>query len=159
LDAIAAGNGVYPDDEPFVVARGQARIWQLDTRLVSETRGAYPILKAGGQTVQEVARSVRVSGVTPGSSGAAGLTAAHNASYHGGTVVYSVKSWLSGNAIRVDPERYQVTRDDILGIDWDSSNTSTPANLANVRAPLLIMGMTGHYWMVSSEIFFNSAAG
>ena len=156
--AIAAGKGVYHDDEPFVVARGQARVWQLDTRLVSETRGTYPILTADGQTVQDRARSVRVSGVTPGSSGAAGLTAAQNASYHGGTVVYSVKSWLSGNAISVDPERYQVTRDNIVGIDWDSSNTSTPANIANIRAPLLIMGMTGHYWMVPSEIFFNAAA-
>src|SRR5579864_3535835 len=41
MSAIQAGRGLYPDDEPFPVARTQARIWQLDTRMVSHTRGAY----------------------------------------------------------------------------------------------------------------------
>jgi len=71
--------------------------------------------------------------------------------------MYTVKSWLSSNALRVDPERYRMTEDSIEGIDWQSSNTSTPANIAGVRAPLLIMAMTGHYWMVSSEIFYQRA--
>jgi hypothetical protein len=155
---IRTGHGLYADDEPFPVARTQARIWQLDTHMVSHTRGAYPVLRADGTSKVEVARSVRVAGVTRGSAGSAAMSAAENASYHGGAVMYTVKSWLSSNAIHVDPERYDVAEDDIRGIDWSSSATSTPANLSGTRVPLLILAMTGHYWMVPSEIFFAAAA-
>jgi len=51
-----------------------------------------------------------------------------------------------------------VTEDSIRGVDWNSSNTSTPANLAGVRVPLLIMGMTGFYWMVVQETFYDYAS-
>jgi hypothetical protein len=155
---IGQGQGIFPDDEPFLLARGQARLWQLDTSLISHTRGAYPILKPDGSTVIDVARSVRVAGVTPGSAGEPGLTGRTNASFAEGAVNYTVMSWLSNNALRVDPERYTVTEDSIEGIDWSSSNTSTPANVGGVHVPLLIMSMTGHYWMVPSEIFYQRAA-
>jgi pimeloyl-ACP methyl ester carboxylesterase len=158
LAAIERGEGLYPDDEPFILARGQARIWQLDTRVVSRTRGAYPILRPDGSTIVDVPRSVRVAGVTPGSGGAAGLTSRQNASWSQGAIPYSVRSWLSSNAIRVAPERYGAGEDDVHGIDWHSSNTSTPMNLEGARAPLLIMAMTGHYWMVPGEIFLQHAA-
>jgi hypothetical protein len=158
LAAIRSGHGLYPDDEPFPVARTQARIWQLDTRMVSRTRGAYTVLKANGVSSVEVARSVRVAGVTRGSAGAAAMSAAENASYHAGAVMYTVKSWLSSNAIGVDPGQYAVTEDALRGIDWSSSATSTPANLGGTHVPLLILAMTGHYWMVPSEIFYESAA-
>jgi hypothetical protein len=73
-------------------------------------------------------------------------------------VSYTVRSWLSGNALRVDPERYRVTEDVIEGIDWHSSNTSTPANLEGVHVPTLLLAMTGHYWMVSAELFLEHSA-
>jgi hypothetical protein len=157
-DAILQGRGLFPDDEPFLLARGQARLWQLDTSLISHTQGAYPILKPDGSTVVDVPRSVRVAGVTPGSGGESGLTAKTNASYAEGAINYTVTSWLSSNALRVDPERYTVTEDSIQGIDWSSSNTSTPANMEGVHVPVLIMSMTGHYWMVPAEIFLQHAA-
>jgi hypothetical protein len=158
LAAIERGDGQYPDDEPFILARGQARIWQLDTSVVSRTRDAYPILRPDGATIVDVPRSVRVAGVTPGSGGAAGLTPRQNASWSQGAFPYSVRTWLSGNAVGVDPERYTASEDDVQGVDWRSSNTSTPLNLEGVRVPLLIMAMTGHYWMVPGEIFLNHAA-
>ena len=158
LELIQQGRGRFPDDEPFPLARAQARIWQLDPRLVSRTKGAYPILRADGSTLVDVPRSVRVAGVTPRSGGSPALTAAQNASWSSGAIAYSVKTWLSSNAIRADPERYAITEDDVRGIDWNSSNTSTPANLGGVRVPLLIMAMTGHYWMTPGEIFFQHAA-
>lgn len=158
MQAITEGKGMFPDDEPFPLARSQARMWQLDPSLISRTKGAYPILRPDGSVVVDVPRSVRVAGVTPGSGGAPSLTAQQNASWAQGAVAYTVRSWLSGNALRVDPDRYSITEDDIQGIDWNSSNTSTPANLAGVHVPLLIMAMTGHYWMVPGEIFFQHAA-
>jgi hypothetical protein len=155
---IAQGKGLFPDDEPFLLARGQARLWQLDTSLISHTREAYPVLKPDGSTVVEVPHSVRVAGVTPGSGGEPSLTARTNASFVEGAVNYTVMSWLSNNALRVDRARYLVTEDSIEGIDWNSSNTSTPANIEGVHVPLLIMSMTGHYWMVPSEIFLQHAS-
>ena len=158
LDAITRGSGLYPDDEPFPVGRGQARMWQLDPSLIAHTKAAYPILKPDGSTVVDVARSVRVAGVTPGSGGAANLTASSNAAFHGGAIMYTVRTWLSSNALQVDPDRYTVTESDLQGIDWHSSSTSTPANLEGVHKPLLIMAMTGHYWLVPAEIFLRHAA-
>jgi hypothetical protein len=158
LRAIESGTSQFPDDEAFLVPRGQARIWQLDSSLVSRTRQAHPILKGDGATVVDVARSVRVAGVTPAGRGEPGLTPAMNASFHQGAVSYTVRSWLSSNALQVDPDRYNVTEDAIVGIDWHSSNTSTPANIEGVRAPTLIMAMTGHYWLVSAETFFECSA-
>ena len=96
--------------------------------------------------------------MTPGSGGEPSLTARTNASYADGAVTYTVQSWLSSNALKIDPERYTVTADSIEGIDWNSSNTSTPANMEGVHVPVLIMSMTGHYWMVPSEIFLQHAA-
>jgi hypothetical protein len=158
LAVIERGDGHFPDDEPFTLARGQARIWQLDTSIVSRTKGAYPILRPDGSTATDVPRSVRVAGVTPGSGGEPGLTPRQNASWAQGAFPYSVRSWLSGNAISVDPDRYMASEDDVQGIDWRTSNTSTPLNLEGVHVPLLIMAMTGHYWMVPGEIFLQHAA-
>jgi hypothetical protein len=107
--------------------------------------------------VIDVPRSVRVAGVTASGGGEPGLTPAVNASYAQGAVTYTVQSWLSSHALRASPERYTVTEDGLDGIDWQSSNTSTPANLEGVRAPIAIVAMTGHYWMVSAEMFFERA--
>jgi pimeloyl-ACP methyl ester carboxylesterase len=157
-DAIARGVGLFTDNEPFPVGRTSARLWQLDTSLLSHTKGSYPILKADGSSVIDIARSVRVVGVTRSSGGTAGLTADQNASWAQGAVAYTVNSWLSSNALKVDPQRYTQTADDLQGIDWASSNTSTPLNAAGVHVPLLMMSMTGHYWMVPDEIVFEHAA-
>ena len=51
-----------------------------------------------------------------------------------------------------------MTEDSSEGIDWSSSNTSTPANMEGVHVPLLIMSMTLHYRMVPAEIFLQHAA-
>jgi pimeloyl-ACP methyl ester carboxylesterase len=158
-DALNHGLGMFLDDEPFPLARGQARIWQLDPSLLSHTKDAHPVLKPDGSMAIEVPHSVRVAGVTPRSSGQSALSATTNASFNQGAVNYTVRSWLSSNALRVDPQRYKVTEDSIEGIDWHSSNTSTPANIEGVHVPLLIMSMTGHYWMVPSEIFYQHASG
>ena len=71
-DEIAAGRGLFSDDEPFLLAHAQARIWQLDTELLSRTRRAHPILKANGTTEVAIARSLRVAGVTASGGGEPG---------------------------------------------------------------------------------------
>lgn len=144
---VERGEGQFPDAEQFPVYRTDARLWQCDVRLVSHTRGQYPVLRGDGSVRVEVARTVRVPSCDPES----------NASFDGGAVQYTAEAFLSSQTIRTT-EDYDITDDDIKGIDWESSNTSTPANLEGVTEPLLIMAMTGHYWMVSSEIFYHHAS-
>jgi pimeloyl-ACP methyl ester carboxylesterase len=157
-DAIAQGKGQYPDNEPFAVGHTNARLWQLDTSLVAHTRGSYPILHPDGSSSTEVAHSVRVVGVTKSSGGAGVLNGNANSTWDQGAIAYTVNSWLSSNALKVDPQTYTQTADDIQGIDWSSTNTSTPLNAEGVHVPLLMMSMTGHYWMVPDEIVFQHAA-
>jgi pimeloyl-ACP methyl ester carboxylesterase len=146
VDRVAHGRGQFPDAEQFPVFHTDARIWQCDVRLISHTKGKYPVLRGDGTTRVEVARTVRVPSCDPES----------NASFAGGAVQFTADAFLSSQTIRVTKD-YDITEDDIKGIDWESSNTSTPANIEGVTVPLLIMAMTGHYWMVPSEIFYEHA--
>lgn len=141
---VAEGRGQFPDAAQFPVFRTDARLWQCDVRLVSRTQGAYPVLRADGSARVEVAHTVRRPSCDPQS----------NASFEGGTVQYTAEAFLSSQAIRTT-DAYDVTEDSIEGVEWESSNTSTPENIKGVPDPTLIMAMTGHYWMVSSEMFYE----
>jgi dethiobiotin synthetase len=44
------------------------------------------------------------------------------------------------------------------GIDWCSSNNSTPCALQSISVPLLITAMGGHYFIRDNEIHFEMAA-
>jgi hypothetical protein len=48
--------------------------------------------------------------------------------------------------------------DSMDGIDWCSSNNSTPCSLEKVSIPLLVTAMGGHYFIRDSEIFFDMVA-
>jgi pimeloyl-ACP methyl ester carboxylesterase len=143
---VAAGQGQFVDDEPFLAAGAnrRPRIWQPDLSMLSHTRGAYPLIHGDGQVTTEVIRSVRVpSGTTP-------TTPVLN----GGSLDTSAKRFLSTFATRALPG-YRVTEDSIEGVDWASSYTNTPSNVEGVTVPFLVMGMTGHYWLVSAEMAYQ----
>ena len=61
-----------------------------------------------------------------------------------------------GAVTRAQPD-YGVGEDFIRGVDWDSSITNTLANVPRVTAPMLIMAMTAHYWLVSAEMAYDAA--
>jgi pimeloyl-ACP methyl ester carboxylesterase len=150
LQKIEAGQGQYADDEPFIVpgARPTApKLWRPDLRLMSHTRNVFPLLRPDGSVVKQVVRTVRVPS----------LTARTTASYNDSALTTSVRRFLSTFATRTKQD-YDITEDNILGIDWNSSYGSTPGNVERVTVPLLILGMTGHYWLVSSEIAYEHAA-
>jgi hypothetical protein len=54
--------------------------------------------------------------------------------------------------------RHRASEDDITGVIYSSSNTSAPSNVEGVTVPLLIVAMTGHYFIVPDEIIYNHAA-
>src|SRR5262249_35309861 len=69
---IANGRGDFSDDSPFPTGHDAARIWQQDTRLLSHTKGQYPLITptSPNGTVQ-VINSVRVpsASVVPSTPG------------------------------------------------------------------------------------------
>ena len=148
---IAGGQGDLWDDMPFPVGHDAARIYTQDTSLLSHTKGKYPLITPMNPngTVQ-VINSVRVP-----SASAIPSTPRANDSWAGSGRDFTVHTFMSTNAINA-PD-YRLTADSIEGVDWSSSNTSTVSNVAGITAPLLIMSMTAHYWVVSSEMYYLAA--
>jgi len=141
-------SGGVSDDMPFPVGRDAARIWQQDTGLLSHTKGQYPLITptSSSGTVQ-VVHSVRVPSASPVPSSPQANDSAPNS--------FTVGTFLSTSAIKA-PD-YHLTADSIEGVDWASSNTSTVINVQGITVPLLMMSMTGHYWVVPSEMYYRAA--
>jgi hypothetical protein len=142
------GTGGGSGDTPFPVGRDAARIWQQDTILLSHTRGEYPLITptSPSGTVQ-VVHSVRVPSASPIPSSPQANDSTPNS--------FTVSTFLSTSAINA-PD-YRLTADSIEGVDWASSNTSTVINVQGITVPLLMMSMTGHYWVVPSEMYYLAA--
>jgi len=172
LAVLKTGHAAFQDDEPFVVpgATRTPRLWRPDLALLSHTKQPHLLLAGDGSERTQVVHSVRVpSGMTraapdsrdrgadrPASSDAAS-TPDVRPLLSGGTLDTGVRRYLSTFATRALPG-YDVTDSDITGIDWNSSYNSVPGSLEDVHRPLLVMGMTGHYWIVSAEIAWRHAA-
>ena len=148
---IARGKAGFPNDMPFPVGHVQARIWQPETDLLAHTKGAYPLITPASPsgTVQTI-YSVRV----PAAGGDHASTPKTNDPWRG-EGNFTVKSFLSVAAIRAP--HYRLSADSIEGVDWASTNTATVSNVGGISAPLLIMAMTGHYWIVPSEMYYRAA--
>ena len=144
---IQAGRGFYADDEPFEVHGVSSRIWMPDLRLQERTRGAYPLLHADGSVTTEIVHSVRRP------SGSARVSR----SYASALVGISVREFLCSHSLRTGAD-YAIGEDFVSGVDWDSSITSTPTNMAHVSVPTIVMPMTGHYFLVTDEIIYEHAA-
>jgi len=146
---IARGNGQYTNDTPMPVGRDSARIWEADTSLIAHTKGSFPLISPehpnGGPP--QVVRSVRVPSSDP----------ADNDAWDSSKGGFTANSFMSVAAIKAP--HLTVTDDSIGGIDWSSSNTATVNNVRGIRSPLLIMSMTGHYWLVPSEMYYDNAIG
>jgi len=149
---------LYPDNMPFIVpgADGAARLWQADTSLVNCTKNQQIFLTHTGTLNPSPGPicSVRI----PSAS------AADDDSFDSVEKV-NVRVWLGAHALRTNG-RYDQTKDDITGIDYDSSATSTVSmvkgigkhpNGSNVTTPLLIVANGGHYFLRPDEIVYENA--
>ncbi len=133
------GNYAYPDDEAFLVVRGEGgRLMQLDLSIHATTAKPQKLLKNDGSVVREIIKSVRVA--NPNS-------AAQNASFENGTRFLTVKSFLSANAVRAT--------DSMDGIDHCTSNNSPPCHLPTITVPTLVTAMGGHYFIRDNEIHYE----
>lgn len=148
---IAAGKADFPNDVPFPVGHDGARIWQPDPSLLNHTKGKYPLITPENPSgkVQTV-YSVR----NPAAGGKHASTPKTDNPW-GGKGNFTAKSFLSIAAIKAP--NYRLTADSIEGVDWASTNTATVSNVAGIGAPMLIMSMTGHYWIVPAEMYYQAA--
>lgn len=152
LDAIQTGNGNYRDDEPWVIAGATQiapcnRLFPQDIRLLSHTRQAWPLIHKDGSVTTGIIHSLRKARKAMPFTSVYGM----------GTMNTSVKTYLSAQAVRTT-EDFGYDETHIYGIDWDSSYCCTPGNMRMVKAPLLLMGMTGGYECLAAEMIWEQAA-
>ena len=145
--ALKADNGatLYQDDMAFFVPGVRARLFQPDVSMMQHSKKAYTLLKGDGTTPSEQLVSLREP------SGGIGRALTHES-----TLRISLRRWLGDHAIRTTPD-YDQTADGMTGIDWDSSATSTSTNVKTVTVPLLIMVMTGHYFIQTGELLMATS--
>jgi hypothetical protein len=151
LAAIQAGKGRFVEDEPFVVPGAALlgfnnKLFTQDIGLMAHTKRAWPLLKADGTTVTEVVHSVRVPTNTKSFTGSMR-----------GAVKTTVKGFLNSFALRVAPD-FGYDEQGVHGIDWDSSYSLTPGNVGHIKAPTLVMGMTGSWEYLAAETIFERSA-
>ena len=149
---IKGGREAFTNDLPFLFGHDAAAIWSLDPNILGHTQGAYPLITPSSPngTVQ-VVYTVR----NPAAAGSLASTPASDNTWGVDKTAYSVNTFMSVSAIKAP--RFRLTADSIEGVDWASSNTATVANVAGISKPLLVMGMTAHYWMVPAELYYKAA--
>jgi len=137
LDEInATGSG----DAPFVVPLADnARLGQIDLSVHHGTLLPRKLLKNDGTVDGRLpVNSVRVQSLSPGDE-----------TGFGSMMFLTVKSFLSVRAVR--------STDSMDGIDFCSSNNSTPCMLQQLSIPLLVTTMGGHYFIRDAEQYFDLA--
>jgi hypothetical protein len=139
---LGSDRGPFPDDNVFFIVRAAgARL--VDAETMAETATAKPrkLLRNNGTTVTQIVRSVRP---------ATRPTPAQNATFDGGARLLTLKSFLTANAIR--------STNSMTGIDWCSSNNSTPCALGQIAVPLLVSAMGGNTGLRDNEWLYETAA-
>jgi len=134
-------NAAGDSDAPFIVPLADnARLSQIDLTIHHGTLLPRKLVKNNGtiDASQPVA-SVRVQSLSPGDE-----------TGFGSSMFLTVKSFLSVRAVK--------STDSFDGVDWCSSNNSTPCNLQNMTIPLMVFAMGGHYFIRDAEQYFDMAA-
>ncbi len=151
LRAIEAGEGMYKDDEPFVVAGAAQfafcnKLFPQDTNLLAHTKAEHDLIHADGSITHEIVHSLR------GPKFSQSSTPMNKA-----TVQTTVRCFLSERAVYAKPD-YYFHEDGVTGVDWDNVYCSAVPNVRKIRVPLLCVGMTAGYEFLASEVIYDNAA-
>lgn len=151
LCAIEAGEGMFKDDEPFVVAGAAQfatcnKLFPQDLSLIAHTKAEYDLIHADGSTTHEIVHSLRGPKFSQSST-----------STNRATVQTTVRCFLSERAVYAKSD-YRFHEDGVTGVDWDNVYCSAVPNVRKIRVPLLCMGMTGGYEFLASEVIYGNAA-
>ena len=140
-DEIAAGTYPLSDTEAFIVDRDSARLSDFSTGVLRGTLQPAKLLKNDGTIdASQIVNTVRVPDGTGNQETDASLS---------GAMFLTVTSFLSANAIR--------STNSLDGIDWCSSNNSTPCAVSHLSPslPILVLAMQGHYFIRDGEQIFE----
>ncbi|MDO5539564.1 MAG: alpha/beta hydrolase [Eubacteriales bacterium] len=152
LMKIEAGEGNYTDDEPLIIP-GSAQVflnnklYAQDVRLMSHTQKPYLLLHPDGSRTVEIIHSLR------GPENPHSLTD----SFWEGARFLSVKTYLNSYAVRTSDD-YGFDEDHLWGVEWESTYNCPPGNVAHIKAPMLVMGMTAGWEFLASETIYDMAA-
>jgi len=151
LKLIDEGKGTSAGDEPMSVpgtnsAGSSVGLFHPDLSLLSHTKQPHTLIKADGSQSMVVLRSIR-----PASSGikSVGRT--------GQCCGYTLRRFVANDAIRTTRD-FAVTDDDVVGVEWKSSNLGTPGDAEGVTVPTLVMASTCFQFVVPSEIIYDHLA-
>ena len=145
-------------DAPLVAPGGVnaadvASLHHVDLNLLSHTKKPHTLLKADGSQPQVVIHSIRDSTGPIGEDAIEKAEAQNDHPRDHSTV----RQYLANDAVRTTKD-YALTEDDVLGIDWKSSNTASPAQAEGITVPTLVTTNTCFQFVVPSEIVFNHLA-
>lgn len=146
------GDYPYPDDDIVIVpaggnpgagAGGDGKLAALDPDIPELMSTARPekLLKNDGSIVTGVVKSVGVA--EPG-------LAVTNRAFDTGTKIFTIKSFLSANAVRATDARD--------GIDHCSTNNSTTCAVQSISIPIMIAAMGAYQFIRDDEVIFEKAA-
>jgi hypothetical protein len=141
----------YPDDDIIVIPRGgnpgagpgasaALFIAQPDIAAVHSTSRPEKLLRNDGTVTTEVVKSVYVADPK---------LSRDNLRFGTGTKVYTLRSFLSANAIRA--------RDSMEDIDYCSSNNSAVCAVQSISVPVLFAAMGAHYFIRDNERHYDLA--
>jgi pimeloyl-ACP methyl ester carboxylesterase len=138
---IKAGRHFPKGNDIFVIHRLNSRLMELDPSIYCCTVKPRKLLKNDGTIdSSRVIRTLRQP---------RRRHARRDARFWGGTYNGTIKSFLSAGAIK--------STSSMDGIDWCSSNNSTPCAVQHISVPLLVAAMGGYYFIRDNEIHFELA--
>jgi hypothetical protein len=139
---LGAGGAPFPDDNVFLIIRADgARLVDEEEMAARATAAPRKHLKNDGRVVTEVVRPLRTD---------ARMSPDDNALFDGGARMLTLRSFLTANSIR--------STHAVKGVDWCSSNSSTPCALGQIAVPLLIAAMGGNTALRDNEMLYEVAA-
>ena len=152
LDRIKRGAYPYPDDDIMVIPRGgnpgagpgaaaALFVAEPDIAAINATARPEKLLRNDGNIAQEVIHSVFVANPK---------LSRDNLRFRSGTKVYTLRSFLSAQAIRA--------KNSIDDIDYCSSNNSTVCAVQSISVPVLFAAMGAHYFIRDNELHYDMAA-
>ena len=141
LDAIEARGEPYPDDDVFIVVKAEsAELLRLDPSIHHSTTQPQRLLRNDGTVVRQIVESVRLPEPILGTQ---------NATFSGGTLLLTVRSFLSTNAMRAT--------DSMNDVEYCTSNNSTPCAVQALSVPLLITAMQANRYLRFNEVHYDLA--
>jgi hypothetical protein len=141
----------YPDDDIMIIPRGgnpgagagaDARLFvtQPDLPAINSTSAPVKLLRNDGSISTQIVKSVFVADPS---------VARTNLQFRTGTKVFTLRSFLSAQAIRA--------RNAADDIDYCSTNNSTICAVQSISVPVLFVAMGAHYFIRDNERQYDMA--